>query len=153
MSSSGHYSSNNYGNQGSSSNSARSNRAPSTYQHTNSAGNPSTRYTTGPFSYNPPPSTSRCTSSRHLHVCGHRSPVATQRVAGCVACAAASPRQCTPTVIEVSVPTHCNSCQLSFRRDENGLLVTPSRQTRFRENVAGWLGRANLRDYRSPDRS
>jgi hypothetical protein len=151
MSSSGHHSSNYDQKQGSSSNPDRSGRSSGSNPYSGSyAGNPSSRYDTGPFSYESPSTTARCTSSYHRYVCGHTSSVTIQRVAGCIACAAASPYHCTPRVIEVAIPAKCVSCQPHYYREHNGDLTRSTRRDRVQGTLREWQRRSNTQDYSNP---
>jgi hypothetical protein len=107
------------------------------------AGDPTSRYSTGPFSYRNPSTTARCTSSYHKFTCGHASALKVQRVAACAACAIVSPRQCTSAPILVEIPAKCINCQPSHRQEPNGDLARLTRRDRARETFEEWLGNSN----------
>jgi hypothetical protein len=143
MSSSGRYDSNYYRSQGSSSPLTDSPLLSSGAY----AGNPTSRYGTGPFSYQNPSRTARCTSSYRKFRCLHASVLETQRVAGCAACEAASPQLCTPTPIEVSIPAKCINYQPHHRRDENGNWTRSTRQDRIQDACEEFRQSSNNNDY------
>src|SRR6266480_3370985 len=107
------------------------------------AGDPTSRYSTGPFSYRNPSMTARCTSSYSKFTCGHASALNVQRVAACTACALTSPRQCTPEPILVEIPAKCVNCQPSHRQERNGNLSLLTRQDRARETIEEWRENSN----------
>jgi hypothetical protein len=151
MSSNGIHNSNCDRKQSSSSNANRSGRSSVSSPYLGPyAGNPYSRYETGPFSYESPSTTARCTSSYHRYVCGHTSSVRIQRVAGCIACATESPHPCTPRVIQVAIPTKCVSCQPHHHREQNGDLTRSTRRDRVRNTFEEWQRRSNTRDYSNP---
>lgn len=93
-----------------------------------SAGNPSSRYSTGPFSYENLSMTARCTSSSQSYTCGQVSSVRIQRMASYAVCVRLCPCQCSLTSIRLGILTKCINCQPSHRREPNGDLTRLTRR-------------------------
>lgn len=145
MSSSRNHGSNCNQNQGSSSNSRQTYWSSGSNPYARSyAGNPYSRYSTGPFSYRNPSTTARCTSSYQSYTCGHVSSPAVRRVASCAACTRGNSRQCIPTPIQVEIAAKCISCQPSHRQGPNGDLKPLTWRDRIEEVFQEWQQNSNI---------